>query len=104
MAVRHSTLYLGITGVLLSLLVVLAVHAHYGAKAAGPALAGTARLVGALELTDLCLFTEASYTRHLAMADLTTPFQDSPFTFEHFPTGALVGPPEQIVRTHGQRH
>jgi len=104
MAPRHSSTYLAVTGVLLSLLVVLAVHAHYAAKAARPALAGTAHLVGSLELTDLCLFTEASYTRHLAMADLTTPFQDSPFTFEHFPTGALVGPPEQIARNHGQRH
>jgi hypothetical protein len=104
MATRHSSTYLVVTGSLLLLLVVLAVHAHYGAKAAGPALAGTARLVGALELTDLCLFTEASYTRNLAMTDLTTPFQDSPFAFEHFPTGALVSPPEQIVRNHGQHH
>ena len=104
MAVRHSSTYLAVTGVLLFLLVVLAVHAHYGVKAAGPVLAGTARLVGSLELTDLCLFTEASYTRNLAMTDLTTPFQDSPFAFEHFPTGALVSPPEQIERNHGQRH
>jgi hypothetical protein len=104
MAARHSSTYLAVTGVLLFLLATLAVHARYGAKAAGPALDGMARLVGSLELTDLCLFTEASYTRHLAMADLTTPFQDSPFAFEHFPTGALVGPPEQIVRNHGQRH
>jgi hypothetical protein len=104
MAVRHSSTYLAVTGVLLFLLVVLAVHAHYGAQAAVPALDGTARLVGSLELTDLCLFTEASYTRNLAMTDLTTPFQDSPFVFEHFPSGALVDPPEQIVRNHGQRH
>ena len=104
MAARHSSTYLAVTGGLLSLLALLAVHAHYAVKTAGPALADTARLVGSLELTDLCLFTEASYTRNLAMTDLTTPFQDSPFAFEHFPTGALVSPPEQITRNHGQRH
>ena len=104
MAVRHSSTYLALTGFLLFLLAVLAVHARHGVKAAGPALDGMARMVGSLELTDLCLFTEAGYTRNLAMTDLTTPFQDSPFAFEHFPTGALVSPPEQIKRNHGQRH
>lgn len=104
MAPRLSSTYIAITGGLLSLLALLAVHAHFAVKGAGPALDGTARLVGSLELTDLCLFTEASYTRNLAMTDLTTPFQDSPFAFEHFPTGALAGPPEQNVRNNGQRH
>jgi hypothetical protein len=59
-------------------------------------------MVRRLELTDLCLFTEASYTRHLTQADLHTPFQDSPMTLEHFPSGALVAPPAGIGRTHGK--
>jgi hypothetical protein len=50
-------------------------------------------MVKTLELTDLCLFTEASYTRHLTQADLHTPFQDSPASLEHFPSGSLVMPP-----------
>jgi hypothetical protein len=50
-------------------------------------------LVRQLDLTDLCLFTEARYTRHPSQADLHTPFQDSPLTFEHFPSGSLLGPP-----------
>lgn len=50
-------------------------------------------VVRALDLTDLCLFTEASYTRHLATTDLSTPFQDSPVSLEHFPSGALAPPP-----------
>lgn len=45
------------------------------------------------DLTDLCLFTEASYTRHMATTDLSTPFQDSPVSLEHFPSGALAPPP-----------
>jgi hypothetical protein len=104
MTLRRSNIYLAGTGFLLSLLVSLAVQARHAEKAAGPVLSGMAQLVGKLELTDLCLFTEASYTRNLALADLTTPFQDSPLTFEHFPTGALVSPPEHIVRNHGQRY
>ncbi len=51
------------------------------------------QLVAELELTDLSLFTEARYTRHLTQADLHTAFQDHPFAFEHFPSGSLVTPP-----------
>jgi hypothetical protein len=50
-------------------------------------------IVKKLELTDLCLFTEASYTRHLTQADLHTPFQDYPVSLEHFPSGSIVRPP-----------
>lgn len=53
-----------------------------------------ATLVASLGLTDLSLFTEARYTRHPAMADLHTPFQDHPTAWDHFPTAAWVGPPE----------
>ncbi len=45
------------------------------------------------QLTDLCLFTEARYTRHPAMADFHAPFQDHPLALEHFPSGSLVPPP-----------
>jgi len=55
-------------------------------------------LVSTLELTDLCLFTEARYTRHLTQADLHTPFQDAPFSLDHFPSGSVVGPPPGITR------
>ncbi len=51
------------------------------------------RQVSALELTDLSLFTEARYVRHLSQADYHTPFQDHPLALEHFPTGSLVMPP-----------
>ena len=52
-----------------------------------------ASLVRQLNLTDLCLFTEASYTRHPSMADRHTAFKDSPLSLEHFPSGSLIGPP-----------
>ena len=50
-------------------------------------------LVRQLGLTDLALFTEARYTRHLSQADLHSAFQDHPSAFEHFPTGSLLPPP-----------
>ncbi len=55
-----------------------------------------ASLVRDLELTDLSLFTEARYTRHLTQSDRHTAFQDHPFSFEHFPTGSLVLPLHEI--------
>ncbi|MBI5585128.1 MAG: hypothetical protein HY892_15045 [Deltaproteobacteria bacterium] len=54
------------------------------------------RLVEDLALTDLCLFTEARYTRHLSQADRYSPFQDHPAALEHFPSGSLVGPPQRL--------
>lgn len=45
-----------------------------------------------LHVTDLCLATEARYTRHPAVADRHTPFQEHPLALEHFPTGALILP------------
>jgi hypothetical protein len=111
MDLRYSTAYGAGLSALLLAAVGLSCHGQFAATWAGPALAHKAALVKSLQLTDLCLFTEASYTRHLAMADLNTPFQDSPLSFEHFPTGSLVAPPSQLtvttatrmtVRSHGQ--
>lgn len=55
-----------------------------------------------LGLSDLTLFTEARYTRHPAMADLHTPFQDHPVSIDHFPTGSLIGPPQHLRQLGGQ--
>jgi len=55
-------------------------------------LANRRQLVRVLMLTDLALWTEARYTRHPAMADLFSPFQDHPGALEHFPAGSLVAP------------
>ena len=56
-------------------------------------MTGSRALVKELGLTDLCLFTEARYTRHLSQADWQTPFQDHPAALEHFPSGSVVSPP-----------
>ena len=56
------------------------------------------RLVIELGLTDLCLFTEARYTRHLSQADLHSAFQEHPLALEHFPSGGMLIPPPMLQR------
>ena len=87
--------------VLLVLTGLMAAHAALARRAAGPGLREEALLVRRLGLTDLCLSTEANYTRPLSLADLYTAFQDHPMALEHFPSGALFGPPRHLRRIHG---
>lgn len=65
-------------------------------RGAGGAPAQARQLVAALGLTDLALFTEARYTRHLSQADRHTAFQDHPLALDHFPSGSLVPPPQRL--------
>lgn len=64
-------------------------------RAATERLDSGRKLVAELGLTDLALFTEARYLRHLSQADLHSAFQDHPLALEHFPGGSLVPPPWQ---------
>lgn len=50
-----------------------------------------------LGLTDLCLSTEARYTRHPAVSDSVVPFMDHPGALEHFPTGSFWVPPRSVA-------
>jgi hypothetical protein len=68
-------------------------HAHRNSSASALERTERAQLVKSLQLTDLCLFTEARYTRHPSMADRFAPFQDHPTALEHFPSGSFVTPP-----------
>ena len=90
---RKSTLYLFFLTLNILLLSLMFIHASMRQKDEMEFIREKMGLVEKLELTDLCLFTEANYTRHLSQADLHTPFQDSPMSLEHFPSGALVKPP-----------
>ena len=91
---RKSTLLFICLGVLFALLLLTALDAVVRSHAADERLALMARQVRELELTDLSLFTEARYTRHLSQADRHTPFQDHPLALEHFPSGSLLTPPD----------
>jgi hypothetical protein len=73
---------------LLILLIVLQVWLPEGRE--GERRERMERLANNLSLTDLCLFTEARYTRHPSQADRHSPFQDHPAALEHFPSGSIV--------------
>lgn len=70
------------------------------AAAGRPAVDKCRSMVADFRLTDLCLFTEARYTRHLSQADLHSAFQDHPLALEHFPTGSLVTPPPGLYSAY----
>jgi hypothetical protein len=99
---RTRTFGLFVAG-LAALFGAMAAHAVLAARAAGPALRERAALVRRLGLTDLCLSTEANYTRHLALADFHTAFQDHPLALEHFPSGSVLEPSPPLRRDHGRR-
>jgi hypothetical protein len=52
--------------------------------------------VSGLGLTDLCIATEARYTRHPAVTDPVVPFMNHPGAIEHFPTGSFWAAPPSL--------
>jgi len=94
---RKSTAFLCFTVLNMLLVAALFLHAHIIRKSAQAGRTYRAGMVRELRLTDLCLFTEARYTRNPAMADLNAPFQDHPGAFEHFPSGSFVMPPGTVT-------
>jgi len=98
--VRKSTIFLCSMAGLALLFVTMLIHAS-GRRAVGMAsIAKMASTVRENGLTDLCLFTEASYTRNPTQTDLHTPFQENPLSLEHFPSGSLLLPPEHLKENH----
>lgn len=87
---RYSSFVFGVllSGVVLFGLLMF--HAYSSSQRQAANLLHKAKLVKQLRLTDLCLFTEARYTRHLSQADLNTAFQDHPLSMEHFPSGSFT--------------
>lgn len=99
MSLRPATPVLAAFGALLALAGVEGAQALLFAPQAAARLQAEARLVRDLGLSDLALFTEARYTRHPALADLATAFQDNPLSFDHFPSGSLIAPPADFGPT-----
>lgn len=100
MKIRHSTAFAGITALNLLLLTCAVMHTFLGSRETDRAYAMNKNLVRNLQLTDLCLFTEARYTRHPAMADMHAAFQEHPAALDHFPSGSLLLPLESSTRPH----
>jgi hypothetical protein len=97
---RKSDLALAFLGAWVVLLAATLVHAAVGDKGARVARDQRAALVAELGLTDLCLTTEARYTRHPSQADLHSAFQDHPLALDHFPSGSVLPPPPGLLRPH----
>jgi len=97
---RKSTGFFFVTGIAGLLFALIFVHAYFVQRASIPSLLVKRDLVKKLALTDLCLFTDARYTRHPTMADLFSAFQDHPSSVDHYPSGSLMGPPPHL---RGQR-
>jgi len=93
---RKSTFFLIYMGVLIGIFSLLCGHAFLRQRGDLALLQRRGEVVKRLQLTDLCLFTDARYTRHPSMADLNTPFQDYPMAFDFFPSGSLLSPPPHI--------
>lgn len=93
---RKSSLFILVVAVECAALTLFFLHAAVRRHESVPDLAMRAALVRELKLTDLCLFTEARYTRNPAVADRHAAFQDGPMSFEHFPSGSLVSPPQSL--------
>ena len=89
---RNSTMFLTLICSLMLISASLVLHARV--SRAGARTASNLELVRRLKLSDLCLFTEARYTRHPAMADRHAAFQDHPMALEHFPSGSLMSAPD----------
>ncbi len=90
---RKSDRFILASGVLVALFLFTLVDALLRGGDNNTRLRAMADLVTKLELSDLSLFTEARYTRHLSQSDLHSAFQDHPLSFEHFPSGSLLIPP-----------
>ncbi len=96
--IRKSTFFLVLTIVNVMAFSLLMLHAQSVQARAGQLLASSSQIAKELQLTDLCLFTEARYTRHPALGDVHAAFQDHPMALEHFPSGSLVPAPSPLVR------
>jgi hypothetical protein len=93
---RKSDVFFIWIGINLALAGLAFVYSHTAKTAALDEIRIEERMVKELNLTDLCLFTEARYTRHPSQADLHAPFQDHPMSLEHYPSGFMISPPPAL--------
>ncbi len=90
---RKSDQFIIVAALLVALFLLTLLDVTFRGGLENRRLLDMSEMVSNLELTDLSLFTEARYTRHLSQSDLHSAFQDHPLSFEHFPSGSLVTPP-----------
>jgi len=96
MVIRKSVYFFFISLVFCLVFVVTLLDGAAKVKQAHKSRQSSIRLVKELGLSDLALFTEASYMRHLTLSDRHTAFKEHPVALEHFPTGSFAGPPRHL--------
>jgi hypothetical protein len=97
MAARKSDVFLAAMGVGLYLVMHLMLHSYFASRSGMPSISACKELVEKYGLADLCLFTDAQYSRNPVLTDLSAPFQDHPVSLEHFPSGMLLPPPVRMA-------
>jgi hypothetical protein len=97
MRLTRSASFSALVALLLALGLLAGLDAARRQSGAEARFAANRPLARWLGVTDLCLFTEARYTRHPSLADRHSPFQDYPLALEHFPSGSLVHPPAHLA-------
>ena len=95
---RKSDQFLFFTAFLGFVFILMLLSGRFGQARSFAELRERATMARELMLTDLCLFTEARYTRHPSLADLHSAFQDHPLSLEHFPSGSFISPPARYGR------
>jgi hypothetical protein len=100
--VRKSDGFWLFIGSSILLLVAILIQAHFVARADLPGLSQKAAVAKNLGLTDLCLSTEARYTRHLSQSDWHAAFQSHPLALDHFPSGSVFAPPGTLKKSNDQ--
>ena len=98
---KRSVIFLAILGALAALGLLAGLDAQRRQADAEVRISANRALGRWFGLTDLCLFTDARYTRHPSLADPHSPFQDAPLALEHFPSGALLPPPDHLGHGFG---
>ena len=101
---RKSSIFFLFIALCVGFYVLMFTHASFNKRTSLNHLQVKINMVKRFALSDLCLFTEASYTRHLSQADFHTPFQDGPIALEHFPSGSLLSPPSLARKIHAKVH
>jgi len=90
---RPALIFISFIVTLLVLDGVLYIHSSYRQAKDITYIPANNIVTSVLGLTDLCVSTEARYTRHPSLSDPVAPFMDHPGCLEHFPTGSFWSPP-----------
>ncbi len=96
---RNSTIFIIFAATMMLILgFLLIVHPAVSSSEYQKRTSANRQVVERLGLTDICLFTEAGYTRHVTQSDLFSAFRDHPGAREHLPSGSMFGPPPRFEK------